>query len=129
VSLLSEAQRDVSDRFVRKRNDRFAGLEIICSDTGLPMLAGALAYFCCKVRSVHEGGDHDIIVAEVHACRQRSGQPLGFYRGAYVGVSIVPVINGTRARGNGDPIRIRSPRESAVGALSGCAPRSRQHGV
>jgi 3-hydroxy-9,10-secoandrosta-1,3,5(10)-triene-9,17-dione monooxygenase reductase component len=98
VSLLSEAQRDVSERFVRKGNDRFAGLEIICSDTGLPMPAGALAYFCCQVRSVHEGGDHDIIVAEVYACRQRSGQPLVFYRGAYVVVSIDPVINGTRAR-------------------------------
>ena len=88
VSLLSEAQRDLSDRFVRKDHDRFAGLEIIRSEMGLPMLADALAHFCCEVRSVHEGGDHDIIVAEVHACRQRDGQPLVFYRGAYGGLSL-----------------------------------------
>ena len=51
--------------------------------TGSPVLADALAWLDCRIREVHEGGDHSIVVGEVVACDAREGEPLVFFRGAY----------------------------------------------
>ena len=85
VSLLAEAQLDVSQRFVGKSEDRFSGIELNHSENGIPMPAGCVAYLYCTVRTIHDGGDHDIIIAKVVACDEQPGKPLVFWRGRYDG--------------------------------------------
>jgi 3-hydroxy-9,10-secoandrosta-1,3,5(10)-triene-9,17-dione monooxygenase reductase component len=85
ISLLAETQLDVSRRFVGKLEDRFSDIELHYSEDGLPMPAGCVAYLSCKVRTIHDGGDHDIIIANVVACDEQPGNPLVFWRGRYGG--------------------------------------------
>jgi 3-hydroxy-9,10-secoandrosta-1,3,5(10)-triene-9,17-dione monooxygenase reductase component len=85
VSLLAEAQLDVSRRFVGKSEDRFSDIQLKHSENGIPMPAGCVAYLSCTVRTIHDGGDHDIIIAEVVACDEQPGKPLVFWRGRYGG--------------------------------------------
>lgn len=85
VNILDVHQRDIASRFVGSFANRFDGLDLGKSLRGFPVLAGALAHFDCVVRDIHDGGDHDIVVGEVVSCVQRSGDPLLFYRGAFLG--------------------------------------------
>jgi len=43
-----------------------------------PRLAGALAYFECRPWATYAGGDHTLIVGEVHDFDYRGGDALGF---------------------------------------------------
>ena len=53
------------------------------NDLGVPLLEGAIATFSCRTEAIHAGGDHKIIVGEVEAFSELSGQPLVFFGGAY----------------------------------------------
>jgi 3-hydroxy-9,10-secoandrosta-1,3,5(10)-triene-9,17-dione monooxygenase reductase component len=85
VSLLTEAQVDVCRRFVGKSEDRFSGVALNHSENGIPVPAGCVAYLSCTVQTIHDGGDHDIIIAEVVACDEQPVKPLVFWRGGYGG--------------------------------------------
>src|SRR5579863_10176374 len=50
ISVLAEHQGAISDRFARKGHDRFDGLEWYRGESGVPLLAGALAAIECRVR-------------------------------------------------------------------------------
>ncbi|MEX0952213.1 MAG: flavin reductase [Nitriliruptoraceae bacterium] len=64
--------------------DAFAGIPVARSETGVPLLADAVAWLDCRIHAVHDGGDHRIVVGEVVALGTGSGQdPLVFHRGAY----------------------------------------------
>ena len=70
VSILSEAQKELSNRFAGREiegKDRFAGVETFTLETGSPLIYGALAYFDCRVSTTHEGGTHTIFIADVLA--------------------------------------------------------------
>ncbi|MBW3535545.1 MAG: flavin reductase family protein [Gemmatimonadetes bacterium] len=84
VSILSHDDEALARRFAEgEREDRFTALEWRAEVTGSPVLSRALAWVDCRVRDVHEGGDHSIVVGEVMACDAREGEPLVFYRGEY----------------------------------------------
>ena len=85
VNILDMHQRDIATRFVGSFANRFDGLDLGKSLRGFPVLAGALAHFDCVVHAIHDGGDHDIVVGKVVSCVQRSGDPLLFYRSAFLG--------------------------------------------
>lgn len=53
------------------------------NDLGVPLVNGAIATFSCRTEAIHAGGDHQIIVGEVEAFTESSGQPLVFFGGAY----------------------------------------------
>lgn len=65
------------------RNQRFRSVAVREEATGCPILQASLAWLDCRVRDVHEAGDHVIVVGEVVACGAREGEPLLFYRGGY----------------------------------------------
>jgi 3-hydroxy-9,10-secoandrosta-1,3,5(10)-triene-9,17-dione monooxygenase reductase component len=45
--------------------------------TGAPILGKAYAYVECKVREIHEPGDHAIVIGEVISAGKRAaGEPL-----------------------------------------------------
>lgn len=84
VSVLSEQQGDVADRFAGgERTSRFSGTPSRVEGTGSPILDGALAWFDCHIREVHEGGDHSIVIGEVVACDSAQGEPLIFFASEY----------------------------------------------
>ena len=84
VSVLTEAQRDVSSVFGRGGADKFGSVTWRRAPSGSPILDGALAWIDCSVEAVHEAGDHYIVVGRVHALGDHGeSAPLLFYRGTY----------------------------------------------
>lgn len=53
--------------------------------TGVPLVTGALSTLECSVQSLHDAGDHTIVVGRVLAVAvaERGDEPLVWYRGGY----------------------------------------------
>lgn len=83
VNVLERDQSHLSDRFVGAFGERFAGLDMIDSPAGLPMIDGAIAHIGCRVAQIHEAGDHDVVIGEVEFCQKSHGRPLVFHEGLY----------------------------------------------
>jgi len=83
ISVLAAEQRALSERFARKGEDRFDGLEWHLGDTGVPLLAGVLAEIECAVTQRVTAGDHDIFIAEMVHGRVHRGDPLLYFAGKY----------------------------------------------
>jgi flavin reductase (DIM6/NTAB) family NADH-FMN oxidoreductase RutF len=82
VSVLCEAQSDLSDRFAGRTNaaapdPRFE----IVHDT--PLVGGALAHFVANVTRSYWGGDHSLFLGRVEYARYSEGTPLLFHGGRY----------------------------------------------
>jgi flavin reductase (DIM6/NTAB) family NADH-FMN oxidoreductase RutF len=65
INVLSSEQSALALRFASKVADRFDGVELSLSESGLPILEGASAWFECANRSQYLEGDHVIFVGEV----------------------------------------------------------------
>ena len=82
IHVLDADQIDLSARFSRG-GAGFDGLAYRSTPEGVPLLAGALARFDCRVHAVHEGGDHAIVVGRVLRASARAGDPLLFALGRF----------------------------------------------
>lgn len=90
VSILGADHAAISDRFAGRvplveGEDRFDGLRLMTATTGVPILADALAWLDCKVREIHDGSTHWIVVGEVIATGQRgdNAAPLLYFNRNY----------------------------------------------
>jgi len=83
INVLDDSQQHLSERFARKGEDRFDGLEWYRGETGVPLLQGMLAVMECEVRERVTAGDHDIFVAEMVRAEAREGKPLIYYGSKY----------------------------------------------
>ncbi len=84
VNVLGEDQRDVSLAFATQRKDKFKGLVYETWDSGCPILPGCLANLECTRITVHQGGDHVVVIGEVDRMEHsEDGNPLLYYRGSY----------------------------------------------
>lgn len=84
VNLLAESQEWVSNQFARSDADKYAGVSWSSSALGDPRLDGALAWIDCTVETVHEAGDHYLVVGRVvELVAGEATEPLLFYRSAY----------------------------------------------
>ena len=83
VNVLAADQVEVSRRFSREVEDRFAGLECAEGSGGAPIIAGCAATFQCRNVHRYSGGDHAIFVGEVLDFEVRDRTPLVFHRGDY----------------------------------------------
>lgn len=83
INVLAEDQQHLSERFARKGQDRFNGLEWHRGETGVPLLAGTLASIECAVEQRVTAGDHDIFVAEMVGARVSEGEPLIHFASRY----------------------------------------------
>lgn len=84
INVLSAEQRHLAERFAARIENRFDGVEYHLSPTGLPILAGASAWFECHNRSRYPEGDHVILVGEVEACAFTPQSPLIFHGGELI---------------------------------------------
>ncbi len=84
INVLSSDQVDISNKFARRGEDKFSGVDCIEGLGGAPKIKGSVAYFECRVWQVYEGGDHHIIVAEVldFHCEEEHNA-LVFHNGRY----------------------------------------------
>lgn len=85
VNVLAEDQAAVSSLFAGRDPDKFAGISWSTRVTGSPVIEGCLAWIDCTIETVHEGGDHWIVVgrvADLGVGRPDSG-PLIFFKGGY----------------------------------------------
>ena len=87
IHVLSDAQRELSDRFCRPAPDKFAALDLGRNAEGAPVLEGCLARLECRLHRWHDGGDHVIFVGEVARWTTAPGRPLVFHAGAYQGLA------------------------------------------
>jgi 3-hydroxy-9,10-secoandrosta-1,3,5(10)-triene-9,17-dione monooxygenase reductase component len=84
VNILSDAQRDVSTVFGRSGTDKFANVAWSPGPSGAPVLDGVVTWLDCAIESVHDGGDHHVVLGRVTTLGPRTdARPLLFYRGAY----------------------------------------------
>jgi len=87
VHILAAGQEDLSIRFSRRGEDKFAGLDLERGPGEVPLLKGCAARFKCRTAYLYEGGDHDIIVGEVLEFDHFDQKPLLFHRGRYSAIA------------------------------------------
>ncbi|HEX7191204.1 MAG TPA: flavin reductase family protein [Thermoanaerobaculia bacterium] len=83
VSILSDAQADVSNRFASRSEDKFSGIATHRGQSGVPLIDGAITTLECILTDRLPGGDHSIFVGEVVAIATGEGVPLVYYRSGY----------------------------------------------
>jgi flavin reductase (DIM6/NTAB) family NADH-FMN oxidoreductase RutF len=90
VSILERAQEDASTLFAsrgREPTPDIAELGCRLTDTGAPVVDGAMGWVACRLHNSIEQGDHTIFVGEViEASADPEGKPLLYFRRAYWGV-------------------------------------------
>ena len=83
INVLEESQRRLSDRFSRKVEDRFGGVEWATGKTGVPLLSGVVATLECATRRRITLGDHDVFIGEVLHTHVSHGTPLVYFSSRY----------------------------------------------
>ncbi|MDX1979853.1 MAG: flavin reductase family protein [Bryobacteraceae bacterium] len=83
VNILAEDQRDLSNRFALRMEQRFDGVRWEGGVSGVPLITGALATIECRVAQTLEAGDHVILLAEAVDVRINGGNPLLYFNSAY----------------------------------------------
>lgn len=82
VNVLAADQLRVARAFGTAGADKFGSVSWSVSPSGAPVLDGVLTWAGCSVLTVHEAGDHYIVigtVTELGSCE--SGEPLLYYQG------------------------------------------------
>jgi 3-hydroxy-9,10-secoandrosta-1,3,5(10)-triene-9,17-dione monooxygenase reductase component len=89
VNILAGDQAEISNAMATKGSDKYDGIGWTRSGTGAPLIDGVLGYVDCTVHSVHEAGDHYVVLGRVKDLDfgDRDRTPLLYYRGAYDTVS------------------------------------------
>ncbi len=87
VNFLAADQAGLSNTMASRGTDKFADVKWTPSpETGSPMLEGALAQVDCTIHTVHEAGDHYLVIGRVVDLLTHDDgvpDPLLFFRGEY----------------------------------------------
>lgn len=88
VSILGADQDNICRAMATSGGDKFAGISWSKAPSGAPIIDGSLAWLDCTTVTVHEAGDHYIVLGEVdHLSDVSPGAPLVFLRGGYGAVT------------------------------------------
>ncbi|MFF5147615.1 flavin reductase family protein [Streptomyces sp. NPDC013157] len=87
ANVLTVNQQHVSQAFATSGADKFAGLSWRPAPvTGSPVLEGVAAWIDCRITTLHEAGDHFIVIGEVADLDAAPEEtPLVFHRRRYTG--------------------------------------------
>jgi len=83
VNILAREQRGVAQQMTGPIASRFENVRYTPSESGLPLLDGALASFECALHGMVTVGDHDIILGAIENFRHCEGRPLVYWQGSY----------------------------------------------
>lgn len=90
LSVLGADQEMLSRRLSSKTGDRFEHARWQSSDEGAVFIDGATLWLDCAINDRLRGGDHEIILLEVHSSRLfPEVAPLVFHQSQYLGLSVV----------------------------------------
>jgi flavin reductase (DIM6/NTAB) family NADH-FMN oxidoreductase RutF len=81
INVLGADQAHLAERFSRRTDNPFSGVDYELSRTGQPILRGVSAWFECHNRSRYPEGDHVIFVGEVEECSANPQASLIFHAG------------------------------------------------
>lgn len=104
ISVLSGAQEPLARHFADRRRPLGAAQfeQVDCLPgrvTGVPLIAGALAHFECRIWGSYAGGDHTIFLGSVLSADQPpDAEALLFVRGGFRRTGPVPDPTTTRVR-------------------------------
>jgi flavin reductase (DIM6/NTAB) family NADH-FMN oxidoreductase RutF len=84
VNLLAAEQEDIAGVFASKLPEA-EKLDSVAHrlHTGVPIIAGALAWAVCELKELIAGGDHTIAIGQVVDLGLGEGEPLLWYSGRY----------------------------------------------
>ena len=102
VNMLAEDQAHLSRLFASRDPNKFAAAGYRLSDSGLPLLDGALVALECRVVDAVAGGDHTVYFGEVVAAQIGVGAPLVYYQSGYRRIELAAQAVG--ASGNGGAV-------------------------
>lgn len=89
VNVLSLEQAELSVRFAKPLEDKWASVPFESWDSGCPILPACAANFECRTEHTYDGGDHVIFVGRVIRMRHDPAvKPLLFHQGQYRAVDI-----------------------------------------
>lgn len=86
VNILSSDQVDISNKFARRGDSKWQGIDWLQSPLGNPIIAGSLYWLDCEIHAEHAAGDHLIVIGEVKALKRQEVpvmHPLLYYKGQY----------------------------------------------
>ncbi len=84
VNVLAADQEDVCRALATPGGDKFAGLSWRPGPHGDPVLDGVAAWIACTIQSVHDAGDHHIVLGRVDdLAADTAAAPLLFFRSRY----------------------------------------------
>lgn len=87
INILGEWQQDLSRAFAARSEAKLQALEALTAATP-PLVEESLANIVCTRNSIVDAGDHVILLGTVTHFRIGEGQPLGYFRGGYVGFGV-----------------------------------------
>ena len=76
VNFLAADQAELSNQMASRGADKFAGVDWTpARETGSPILDGTLGYVDCQIHTVHEAGDHYVVIGRVLDLGRRRTTP------------------------------------------------------
>ncbi|OED41140.1 hypothetical protein AB833_10300 [Chromatiales bacterium (ex Bugula neritina AB1)] len=99
VHILASDQVDLSNRFAKTGEDKFAGTAYTNDDNHVPILEHCACRFDCSAWAEYEGGDHWIIVGQIEQITRSNTEALVFSGGAYSTANPLRNIRPTAASG------------------------------
>ncbi len=84
VNVLTLDQLELSRRFARPAEDKFAGVAFSDGLRGVPMLAGCAATIECAVVNEQVVGDHVLFLGQVERYAYAQAAPLLYFNGKYI---------------------------------------------
>lgn len=84
VNVLAFDQSELSNRFAKQHEDKFADTDHIVAECGAPIVIGSAAHFECRNEFRHYGGDHIIFIGQVERYAYTDKPTLLFCRGKYM---------------------------------------------
>ncbi|WP_439626792.1 flavin reductase [Shinella sp.] len=88
ISVLGDWQRQMSNAFASRDPSVKAGALARLGGVDVPFVEESLATMICGRDRVIDAGDHIILLGAVDRFQSKNGQPLGYFRGGYVGFGL-----------------------------------------
>ena len=94
VNFLAADQAELSNTMASRGVDKFGEVKWTpAPETGSPMFAESLGYVDCQIHSVHEAGDHFVVIGRVLDLGMHDAEkPLLFFQGKYASTDTNPVV-------------------------------------
>jgi 3-hydroxy-9,10-secoandrosta-1,3,5(10)-triene-9,17-dione monooxygenase reductase component len=91
VNILAAGQSTIATDVASRKVDRLRGIPWRPSPGGQPVIEGCVAHIDGEVLTIHDGGDHHIVVLRVLGLAAGAGRPpLIFHRGSFATLAATP---------------------------------------